>query len=200
MSILPIPSTVVKVGGSLLDHQALGAGLRQWLDEQVQLPHLFVPGGGKLADVIRTYHRIHGAGEEDCHWMAIQTMAINARLLKSLIPNCAEVDHPSNHPMGQPGVLNAFHFCLHDQFVQGALPHDWRVTSDSIAARTAEVKPHSRLILLKSLDLPEGIDWAQAAEGGLVDPMFPEMVQRAKLPVEWINFRKYLDAFCQFPK
>ena len=190
---VPFPTVVVKVGGSLFDHPALGPGLRKWLNEQSRRAHhLFVPGGGALADLIRNYHRLHGASEDNCHWMAIQTMAINARLLRSFIPDCVEVDHPSN----LSGVLNGFHFCLNDQCTQGALPHDWRVTSDSIAARACELTATRSLVLLKSTDLPEGIEWEEAAKRGLVDAMFPEIVRRAELSVDWINFRTSLNGFC----
>jgi hypothetical protein len=71
------------------------------------------------------------------------------------------------------------------------------VTSDSIAARVAEIGGASRLILLKSTDLPDETNWHEAARGGFVDAMFPKIVQRSGLMVSWIHFRALLDAFPQ---
>lgn len=191
-----LPLIVVKIGGSLFDHPALGPGLRRWLGEQPPARYLFVPGGGALADCIRNYHRVHGVDQNACHWLAIETMAINARLCQSLLGDCAEVDHPTAAAPTRPSVLNAYHFCRRDDSDRDALPHDWRVTSDSIAARAAEVGRASRLILLKSTELPEGVEWSEAASRGFVDALFPQIVQRSGLAVSWIHFRASLDAHC----
>jgi len=187
-----LPLSIVKVGGSLFDHPGLGRGLRKWADENSTRRFLFIPGGGALADRIRDYHRVHGVSQEDCHWMAIRAMGVNAFFIKSLLQDANEINDPVNWTGGRLGVLNAFEFAQRDESRPGKLPHDWRVTSDAIAARVAEVA-HGNVIMLKSVDLPEGVSWSEAAERGLVDPMFGEVVERAKLSVEWINFRNRLD-------
>lgn len=182
MSESQLPLVVVKIGGSLFDHPALGSGLRRWIAEQPPARYLFVPGGGALADVIRNYHRVHGVDEETCHLLAIETMAINGRVIESLVPGAETVD--------------VVRFCMEDKSRPNALTHDWRVTSDSIAARVAEVIGATRLILLKSADLPANADWNEAARLGLVDSMFPQIVQRSGLVVSWVYFRASLDAYC----
>lgn len=191
-----LPLVVVKVGGSLFDHPALGPGLRRWLAEQPSARYLFVPGGGALADCIRDYHRVHGINQHACHWMAIETMAINATLCRLLLGDCDEVDHPAAASAARPCVLNALHFCRKDESERDALPHDWRVTSDSIAARVAEVGKASRLMLLKSTDHPDAVDWPEAARREFVDAMFPQIMKRSDLEVSSIQFRALLDAFC----
>jgi aspartokinase-like uncharacterized kinase len=190
--MIPIQWAVVKVGGSLFDQPALGAGLRKWIAERPPFGFMFVPGGGPMADVIRDYHRMQKVDEETCHWMAIRVMGINTDLIKSMLPGCAEIQHPHHRTKSRQWVLNAHHFMRADASL-GALPHNWRVTSDSIAARAAEVGGEKGLILLKSIDLPEGISWREAGEQGLVDAMFSEVVERAGLNVVWVNFRTYLD-------
>jgi aspartokinase-like uncharacterized kinase len=188
--------SVVKVGGSLFDHPGLGPGLRAWLaEEERRSPgrRLLVPGGGDLAEHIRDYHYMHRASEEACHWMAIQAMAINARLLKELLPGASEIHDPRSWPTGfRIGVLNALAFCAADDIQPGALGHTWRVTSDAIAARVAELVEGTSLVLLKSTDLPPDFSWSDAAAYGLVDPTFGAVVARANLYVHWINFRSYL--------
>jgi aspartokinase-like uncharacterized kinase len=187
----PLPLSIVKVGGSLFDHPKLGVGLRDWAREHAPGRLLFIPGGAALADAIRDYHQVHGVSQEDCHWMAIRAMGVNASLIRLMLLDAAEIQDPGNWPSGRLGVLDAHRFMLGDESREGKLPHDWRVTSDAIAARVAEVG-NARLIMLKSVDLPEGISWSEAATRRLVDPMFGEVIERAKLAVEWINFRKQL--------
>ena len=113
-----------------------------------------------------------------------------------MLPDAREIHHPGHWPGGEVGVLNAWHFVRDDDTNPDALPHNWRVTSDAIAARVAEIDGLARLVLLKSVDLQEGLSWREAAERGLVDPMFGEIVERAKLSVQWVNFRCYLDETC----
>jgi hypothetical protein len=64
----------------------------------------------------------------------------------------------------------------------------WDVTSDSIAARVAEVRGAAELVLLKSTlrsDLSSLTEWANA---GLVDAFFPQAA--VKLPrVRLVNLR-----------
>lgn len=166
---------VVKVGGSLLDHPPLGAGLRRWLQEQSDRC-LLIPGGGPAADVIRQYHRIHQLPEEFSHWQAIRMMDVNGHLLRHLVDNAAD-------------VMDVFSTCEHDV----DLEHSWRVTSDAIAARIAEVRGIRELLMLKSVDLPNCIGWAEAAERGLVDHSFGEIVERSAIRVRWVNFRRLLE-------
>lgn len=164
---------IVKVGGSLFDHSGLGPAIRRWLSAFPE-PVTLVAGGGLSADAVRTYDRIHGLGEERSHSMALRAMAVTAEMLQSMIGELPNIT-----------VLDAFTFCETDS----VLPHSWAVTSDSIAARAAERLAASRLILLKSVDLPCGMIWPDASKAGLVDDFFPAAIARANCPVEWINFR-----------
>ena len=169
-----LPEIVVKVGGSLFDRPDLGPMLQRWLERRGGRC-LLVPGGGPMADVVRSYHRTHRLPEVDSHWLAIRAMSINANLLETIVG-------------GGAVVVDALAFCQLDEDRPGSLPHTWRVTSDAIAARIAEVRG-AKLVLLKSVELPAGISWSEAAERGLVDSFFGEVVERAALEVEWVNFR-----------
>src|SRR5262249_4553585 len=101
-----------------------------------------------------------------------RTMAIAGELLKT-IPKCEVLD------------------CDTILFDDG-LPPSWTVTSDSIAARVAETAGASRLVLLKSVDVPGGMPWPEAIANGWVDDYFPTAVARLRCPVGVVNFRQWL--------
>ena len=74
-----------------------------------------------------------------------------------------------------------------------ALPHHWSVTSDSIAARVAVAAGAEHLVLLKSVTIPEGMDWEEAAERGFVDEWFARTLRPAgaSLKVRAVNLREW---------
>jgi aspartokinase-like uncharacterized kinase len=174
---------VVKVGGSLFDHPALGPALRTFVERLAPADVLLVPGGGPVADAVRELDRVHGLGEESAHWIALRALTVTARLLEEFIPR----------RLSFVRVLDCFTFAREDDSRPGALPHTWNVTTDSIAARAAIVFRAERLVLLKSVDVPPGTSW-EAAANGWVDAHFPQIAATLACPVEIINFRRQLDA------
>ena len=176
---------VVKVGGSLYDLPDLGERLRAFL-ASLDAPRLIVPGGGPTADVVRAFDRAHGLGPVVAHWLALRACAMNAWFLREMLPTSVVVDDP--HACPSLGILDPHAFALADEGREGHLPHLWEATSDSVAARVAEFAG-ADLVLLKSIDL-EG-DWASAARGGHVDPIFPGIVARASLRVRAVNLRTW---------
>lgn len=177
---------VVKVGGSLFDWPSLAPRLRQWLAAQPTTRILLVPGGGPTADVVRTFDQLHALGEERAHWLALRAMSLNAHFLADLLPGCAVVHVPN--VSNALAVLDAYAFCRQD----ATLPASWSVTSDSVAARVAVIAGASRLVLLKSTDLPAELTWEQAGRLGLVDPWFATAA--AGLTVHSVNLRTWQPA------
>lgn len=174
---------VVKVGGSLFDHPRLGPGLRAYLNSLAPTPVLLVAGGGRVADAVRQLDRIHGLGEEAAHWLALRSLATTAEFVRQQLPS---VSHCT--------VVECFQFAQDDESRPGRLPHTWAVTTDSIAARVAQVLGADRLVLLKSVDIPSGTPWPIAAERGWVDAYFPRIAAELRCPVDVQNFRQVLDA------
>ena len=166
--------TVVKVGGSLYDHPGLAAGLRAYLPT-LSPPVVLVPGGGPLADAVRTLDAVHRLGEAVAHRVALRSLSAAAEFLRALVGDL-------------PGVLvlDPFELLADDD----SLPHTWAVTTDSIAAEVAR-RSEARLVLLKSVDIPPGANWRTAAECGWVDGHFPTAA--AGVAVETVNFRRALD-------
>jgi len=182
------PVVVAKVGGSLFDLPDLRERLARWAAGVQAGRILFVPGGGEAADVIRRLDRVHHLGESAAHWLAIRMMAVNAHVLAALlgVPVTGSARQPAATPVA---VLDAHAFCRDDEGGPGAVEHSWRVTSDSIAARVATFLG-GQLVLLKSVELPDGYTWEAAASAGLVDEAFPGVVRRHPVSVTWVNLRR----------
>lgn len=168
-------SLVLKIGGSLYDWPDLGSKLARWLDAQHTSELRIVPGGGAFAEIIRRSDAIHHLGDESAHWLAIRAMTLAGDFLSRVCPPIRE------------HLIDPVKFCHDDERRTGALPHTWDVTSDSIAARAAEVLG-GNLILLKSAEPPAG-DVAAWAAAGYVDRYFPTIVNRARLSLHAINLR-----------
>jgi aspartokinase-like uncharacterized kinase len=187
---------VVKVGGSLFDHPDLGPGLMLWMQEcGGDGPFVLVPGGGAAADAVRAWDRIHDIGDVGSHWLAVRAMSLTAALLCRLLPWATLIHDPREERgphfrHGRDRVLDPHDFCRADE----TLPMSWDVTADSIAARAAAVANASRLVLLKSVDVPPGTDWQTAAANGWVDAYFPRAVEGAAFAIEVVNFRRWLEA------
>ena len=165
---------VVKIGGSLFDWPSLRPALRKWIATFKSESLLLIAGGGHSADAVRMYDQIHQLGEEASHWLALHSMAVTAEILKRFVFDLPRVT-----------VLDALAFCENEH----DLPHSWNVTSDSIAAKVAEVRHAKRLILLKSVDMPPEKTWNELAEMDIVDHYFPTIASHFTGQIELVNLR-----------
>jgi aspartokinase-like uncharacterized kinase len=189
------PAVVVKVGGSLFDLPDLGLRLRRCLDELRTPEVLLIPGGGIMADAVRQLDRWQKLGEERSHWLALRAMSLNAGFLAALLPNGVVIKELSKYrealAEGKVPILDTYAFCHADERRPGCLPHTWSVTSDAVAARVAAVAGARQLLLLKSVPLPEGIDWVEAGNRGLIDRSCSDLFARLPLlEVRWLNLRE----------
>jgi aspartokinase-like uncharacterized kinase len=191
---VPTPVTVVKVGGSLFDIPDLGKHLISWLAGLKQAT-LLVPGGGPLVEVLRELDRRHSLGEETSHWLALRAMSINTQILSRLIPE-SEIIHQESPSWGmlaegRVAILDAHKFARLDDGESGCLPAKWTVTSDSIAARAANVLGAAELILLKSVDWDFERNYGGAEEQGVIDLFLRNLIQ-PHIPVRLVNFRRWI--------
>jgi aspartokinase-like uncharacterized kinase len=188
---------VVKVGGSLYDLPHLGDRLGNYLD---QLPGraVLLPGGGLIVETIRDIDRWHQLGEEASHWLALQALALNAQLLACILqPRNAAVtgilaEIESHWRKSALPILDCLAFARSDEGRPGALPHSWAVTSDSIALRIGQLLDADQVLLLKSINVPDGDSLMEASNRGIVDPYF--LCSRAADPmrrVAVVNFRTW---------
>ncbi len=79
-------------------------------------------------------------------------------------------------------------FCPED-FMQNdqSLPHSWSVTTDSIAARIADVLQADELVLLKSSEPPDDPDEMR----GYVDEYFPIAARNLK-KIRFVNLTAWM--------
>ena len=186
---------IVKVGGSLLELPDLGDRLRRWLSEQLPATNILLAGGGTLADEVRSWDQRFQLGQATSHWLCIDLLDVTAQLLSALLPDaylcwnyaklCDAISagDQSTIVFAPAGFLRA-----EEADLTGLrLPQSWDVTSDSIAARLAEVTAADELVLLKS-SLPAS--YSQQAELGreYVDRNFAHAAQGLSR-VRFVNLR-----------
>ena len=187
---------IYKVGGSLLDLPDLAFRLRAVIDQNSDSRPVLVLGGGRTADVVREWDRIHHLDCESSHWLALDAMRLNESLLQRLLPDSVIVitrqQTQSAWESSAIPILSACEFLrVEEATSRFPLAHSWDVTSDSIAAWTALQWPADGLVLLKSVPPPD--DFNTIVEGAsiktnFVDPYFPRLA--SNLPsIDWINLR-----------
>jgi 5-(aminomethyl)-3-furanmethanol phosphate kinase len=184
---------VVKVGGSLLDWPEFPASLAAYLARRAAERLVLVVGGGRFADALRHLDSTHALGEARSHALALHVLGLTARVVADLVPGLEVVEEleglPSAWSRGMVPVLAPRRFLDDDDRSPDPLPHAWTTTTDSIAARVAVRVGAGELVLLKSADLPEGCNLAEAPRLGLLDPEFP----RASEGVPLVTYRNLRD-------
>jgi aspartokinase-like uncharacterized kinase len=178
-------TAVWKVGGSLFDLPDLAARLRSLLAQQAENRVLLVPGGGATADSVRQWQQLHGLDDEAAHWLALRAMEFNAHLLAAAVPGAEVVDSIVEalrcwQRRAFP-VLSVKTFVMEMERVwpDVVLPHDWTVTSDSLAAWITSRWAANELVLVKSRPLEPGVDAVGAVERQWVDAYFPQIAPEA---------------------
>ena len=188
----PRPAVVFKVGGSLLDLPDLPERLRQVFALRQPSRPLLVVGGGQAADIVREWDRNFALGSEAAHDLAIESMGLNVELLLHLMPELQLVRSLPQFRMAstakRPAIVCAKCFMKWLDQRPERLPHDWTVTSDSIAAAVTRHWDAVELILLKSDRVPDGSSVSSLANTGFLDSHFSRIAEQAGR-VSVINLR-----------
>jgi 5-(aminomethyl)-3-furanmethanol phosphate kinase len=194
MSAMSTSLIVYKLGGSLLDLPDLAGVLKAVLALRAQSGALIVVGGGKAADIVRSWDQRFALGDVAAHDLALAAMRLNETLVARLLPGTKTVRSARQAidaaRAGAIGLLCAECFL---PWAEGrgrpALPRSWSVTSDSIAAWVASALDAAELVLIKSAPLPAGMSLEAATRAGLVDPSFAEH-SRPIPSLGWVNARE----------
>ena len=170
---------VLKLGGSLAESGRLRALLA--LVGRARRPVVVVPGGGAFADAVRETQAALGFSDETAHDMALLAMHQMADAMIALEPRLTGAEtligiarawHRHRIPVWLPASL-----CAGDR----RIPRDWSITSDGLAARLGERLGDVELVLVKSRTVRRSASAKTLARQGIVDPVFPIIVERADL-------------------
>lgn len=173
---------VIKLGGSLLSMPDLIPSFRAWIVRQPPAANVVIVGGGAAADAVREADHLHRLDETTAHWLCIRMMSVQAEMLAALLPEATLIDdfvRCSEHVnVSGLSVFDVERFLRNDEPTTPGmpLPHGWHVTSDSIAARVAQLLEVDELVMLKSTLPPRGSDVRSLAACGYVDEYFPQAV------------------------
>jgi len=169
------PLTVVKLGGSVIRSPQLAA----WLDVIAAAPGpmVVVPGGGALADEVRTCQSQLGFGDPFAHRMALLAMDQLAWAVAGLQPGfeVGTTEDALREIIGRGHVAVWAPYAL----ISGRtdIEESWQLTSDSLALWLAGQLGANRCSLIKSIPPRPGRMSAQAlAREGVVDEAFPAML------------------------
>lgn len=197
--------SVWKLGGSLFDLPDLTDRLWNYYRVKANAGAVvIIPGGGALADAVRAFDQTHRLSPQNAHELALGCMQLSAQLITSLL-------HRGQQPLADPhvqrerlrrwktscgpaqlevwDVISSWREQVIDFETRfGAIPCDWTLTSDSIAAILAAHWQADELVLLKSVDCPPNSTPDEWAAEGLVDPVFPRFA-RSVHRIRWMNLR-----------
>lgn len=172
---------VVKLGGSVVRSSELEA----WLDAIAAspCPVIVVPGGGALADEVRSVQTALGFGDPAAHRMALLAMDQLAWAVAGLRQGFAvgTTEAELRAVLGRGGVAVWAPYGL--VAGRGDIEESWRLTSDSLALWLAARLGASRCFLIKSIKRQgTAANAAELARGGIVDAAFPSMLKEAGVP------------------
>lgn len=170
---------VIKVGGSLLGLRRLHEELAEFLDGLDTHQVVLLTGGGPAVKALHRLSKSLPFTEVEAHWHCIDLMSDLTHSLSETYPNSVAVTTWAE-------VVSAWEadripwfvvesYLRSDDQAPDHLPHNWEVSSDSIAAHLA-FRHGAELILLKACELPKKKASAKAlAKKGIVDAWFPKI-------------------------
>lgn len=192
-----VPICVVKVGCSLFERPQLPSDLLHWLRQQPPALHILLTGAGELAETIHNWQPHFRLSDAASHWLCIDLLSVTAKILHqglsdfALLTTFAELQaaivNANDTQQSSTIIFDVQQFLRETEptLPSEPLPHNWDVSSDSIAARLAEVIAADELILLKSKACPEDhcgeqTDFTALVAGHYVDHYFPTLVPRVR--------------------
>ncbi len=189
---------VVKLGGSLLDFEHLEPHWWRWLRQSGCAQTIVLVGGGHAVDEMRMNQHARGTTDIEAHWAAVAAMGDNARRVAGRFLMSTDAGPVVTRLEQVTRALRTSALVFVDPLellreddsraTGTPLPCSWDVTSDSIAARIADLLNCPELTLLKSA-LPGKADtYSAAATQGYVDRYFPNAAIRLER-VKCVNLR-----------
>lgn len=170
---------VVKLGGSLLSGDRL-AGVAATLARS-RRGVVVVPGGGGFADEVRQAQIRHDVSDRAAHAMALLAMHQTGLLIEDMHSRFVAVETAADIRKSLRSNLIPVWLPTRMCATDSAIPEDWSITSDGLAARLAERLGLPAVLLVKSCRVGRGTAAEQLAADGIVDAEFARIVARAEL-------------------
>jgi aspartokinase-like uncharacterized kinase len=182
---------VVKLGGSLANSEELP----RWLDVIATAGAgkvVLVPGGGLWADEVRAAQKREGFDDHVAHRKALRAMEQYGKVLAgmqaNLVPAAGTVGIHEALRNGQVPVWMPYDMVVADP----AIPENWDVTSDSLAAWLTGRLRAQGLVLVKSVQFGGVVvDAMEMVERGWVDACFPRFAAAAGCAVHVMSRDAY---------
>lgn len=177
---------IVKLGGSL----AGSAYLQNWLQalaEHGRGRAVIVPGGGPFADAVRAAQIALSFDDKTAHAMALLAMHQYGWMLRGLCPGLtleSDVERlPARLADGESVVW------LPDlrQLDAAAIPANWDVTSDSLAAWLATRLSATDLLMVKSVFVAADAPLEHLLADGVVDAAFRGYALTGVFRLHWLG-------------
>jgi aspartokinase-like uncharacterized kinase len=205
---------VVRLGGSLLlpddsstaSLESLRDRLSRWTYDRRSL-RIWITGTGAWGDRLRRVQAPLGLSDEVCHWSAIGLMSVASEIAAELLAGSEVIrsfsdlqDAIGSRTKPREIVFDPAQFLrdVEPALAGPALPQDWSVTSDSIAARVAVAVEADALTLLKSCPAPDRRDPQAWSERGLVDGFFPQVASE-RMEFRWVDLSSDPPAERRYP-
>ncbi len=145
---------VFKIGGKILENsnniKSTFSQLIQLYEEKILQKIIIIPGGGAFANFVRSLDDALQIGDDLAHWSAIYSMNYNGIMLNRKYPDLESIEKLKTFQDAKQMfcVFLPYSFLREDD----TLPHNWDVTSDSIALYVANKLKLSQCFLIKNID------------------------------------------------
>lgn len=145
---------VFKIGGKILENsnniKSTFFQLAQLYEEKILQKIIIIPGGGSFANFVRRLDEDLQIGDDLAHWIAIYSMNYNGIILNRKYPDLETIEELKTFQDAKQMfcIFLPYNFLREDD----TIPHNWDVTSDSIALFVANKLKLSRCFLIKNVD------------------------------------------------
>lgn len=191
---------IVKIGGSLYNTPEL----KKWLDLLAKSAQhhkiIIVPGGGPFADTIRNAQQQLHFNDASAHHMALLAMAQYGILLNSLVSQSNLFYYPAQAITNNEVGLSIW-IPTEQLLTVEAIPHQWDVTSDSLALWLAQQVNADQLCLIKRVRA-RSCSIRELSESSIIDKAFAQFFS-AKAVETYIQYYQDFASFAlsqKYPK
>ena len=143
-----------KIGGKILENsnniKSTFSQLAQLFEKEILQKIIVIPGGGSIANFVRSLDEVLQIGDDLAHWIAIYSMNYNGIILNRKYPDLESIEKLKTFQDAKQMfcIFLPYSFLREDD----TLPHNWEVTSDSIALYVANKLKLSQCFLIKNID------------------------------------------------